>query len=145
MIVIREMQFDDLDQIISIEKDNFSDPWTANGFFSFLIREDARFLTAEEDGKVIGYCGAILIPPESEITNVCVVREYRRRGVAKLMLEKLQQDLGKLGISTIHLEVRKSNLPARRLYEHLGFVQDGLRPHYYENPTEDAILMSLNF
>lgn len=145
MITIRKMQFDDLDQVMAIEEANFSVPWTINGFFSFLLREDARFLVAEEADKIVGYCGVILTPPESDITNVCVSEEYRRKGIARMLLGQLQKDLSKSGITTLHLEVRESNLPAIALYEKLGFVRDGLRPRYYENPTEDAILMSSTF
>lgn len=142
MIEIREMQFDDLDQVIPIEEANFTTPWTANGFFTFLLREDARFLVAEEDGEIVGYCGVILTPPESDITNVCVVENCRRKGIAEKLILQLKTDLLNLGVQVIHLEVRKSNTPAITLYEKLGFSQDGLRPHYYESPTEDAVLMS---
>lgn len=145
MITIREMQFDDLDEVLSIEEANFSVPWTANGFLAFLLRADARFLVAEEDGKIAGYCGVILTPPESDITNVCVAQEKRRKGIARMLLQTLQSDLSELDIHTIHLEVRKSNQAAISLYEHLGFLPDGLRPNYYESPTEDALLMSKNF
>lgn len=144
MTVIREMQFDDLDQVLAIEEKNFSVPWTANGFFSFLLREDARFWVAEADGKIAGYCGLILTPPEGDITNVCVDQPFRRRGVAVKLLDTLIREAASLGVTQIHLEVRMSNTPAVALYEQLGFVRDGLRPRYYENPTEDALLMTLH-
>lgn len=142
MIVIREMLFEDLDQVLSIEEANFSVPWTANGFLSFLMREDACFLVAQEDSRILGYCGVILTPPESDITNICVAWDFRRKGVARKLLEHLSSKLLQQGIHEIHLEVRESNLPALNLYRELGFNQDGLRPHYYEAPTEDAVLMT---
>ena len=136
------MQLDDLEQVLSIEQANFSVPWTENGFFSFLLREDAHFLIAEENSQILGYCGAVLAPPESDITNICVAEDSRRRGIAEELFLTLQADLLSRGISTIHLEVRQSNRAARRLYNKLGFIQDGLRLHYYEAPVEDAVLMS---
>lgn len=142
MITVREMNLDDLDEVIAIEEANFPVPWTMNGFFSWLLREDACFFVAEADGKIIGYCGLILTPPEGDITNICVAEEYRRQGGAVLLMEAVTAQAREHGINTIHLEVRESNIAARALYEKLGFQQDGLRPHYYEQPAEDAVLMS---
>ncbi|WP_230398862.1 ribosomal protein S18-alanine N-acetyltransferase [Novisyntrophococcus fermenticellae] len=142
MITIREMLFEDLDQVLSIEEANFSVPWTANGFLSFLMREDAYFLVAVEGNHILGYCGVILTPPESDITNICVAQDFRRKGVARKLLEQLSSKLVQQGIREIHLEVRESNLPALTLYRKLGFNQDGLRPRYYESPTENAVLMT---
>lgn len=142
MITVREMSFDDLDEVIAIEEACFSVPWTVNGFFSWLLREDACFFVACKDGKIAGYCGLILTPPEGDITNICVSEQYRRQGVAVLLMNALTEKAQEHGIDIIHLEVRESNAPARALYEKLGFKQDGLRPRYYEEPKEDAILMS---
>ena len=80
MITIREMQIDDLEQVMPIEEANFSIPWTETGFFTFLIRDDALFLVAEEDGEILGYLGILISFDESEITNVCVAEKARRRG-----------------------------------------------------------------
>ena len=60
MITIREMQIDDLEQVMPIEEANFSIPWTETGFFTFLIRDDALFLVAEEDGEILGYLGILM-------------------------------------------------------------------------------------
>ena len=81
MITIREMQIDDLEQVMPIEEANFSIPWTETGFFTFLIRDDALFLVAEEDGEILGYLGILISFDESEITNVCVAEKARRRGI----------------------------------------------------------------
>ena len=142
MVTIRQMEIPDLDQVLPIEEANFSTPWTANGFFTFLIREDALFLTAEEDGEILGYCGIILSLDEGEITNVCVREDCRKRGIGQMLMEGLIRETKKAGVRVWHLEVRQSNESAIRLYEKLGFVQDGLRKGYYEAPKEDAVLMS---
>ena len=144
MIIIRQMEITDLDQVLPIEEANFSVPWTANGFFTFLIREDALFLVAEkeETSEILGYCGIILSLDEGDITNVCVREADRRKGIGRKLVERLIGETAKRGASTWHLEVRQSNESAIRLYESLGFVQDGLRKGYYEEPKEDAVLMS---
>ena len=131
MITIREMQIDDLEQVMPIEEANFSIPWTETGFFTFLIRDDALFLVAEEDGEILGYLGILISFDESEITNVCVAEKARRRGIGRALMEEL-----------FRLDVRIGNTPARNLYESLGFVQDGMRKGYYDLPKEDAVLMS---
>lgn len=142
MTEIQEMTLDDLDEVARIEKENFAHPWTETGFFSFLIREDALFLTAKENGELLGYCGVLTVLDEGDITNVCVKKEARRRGVASALIAALTERTGQMGVRTLHLEVRESNAAAIALYEKEGFVQDGLRRGYYEAPTEDAVLMS---
>lgn len=142
MTTIRPMEIPDLDQVLPIEEANFSVPWTANGFFSFLIREDARFYVAEEEGEIIGYCGVILCLDEGDITNVCVRKDRRNCGIGKLLVQHMINDTAAAGIRVWHLEVRMSNEKAISLYKKLGFVQDGLRKGYYEEPRENAVLMS---
>ena len=90
MITIREMQIDDLEQVMPIEEANFSIPWTETGFFTFLIRDDALFLVAEEDGEILGYLGILISFDESEITNVCVAEKARRRGIGRALMEELR-------------------------------------------------------
>ena len=97
MVTIRQMEIPDLDQVLPIEEANFSTPWTANGFFTFLIREDALFLTAEEDGEILGYCGIILSLDEGEITNVCVREDCRKRGIGQMLMEGLIRERKKQG------------------------------------------------
>lgn len=142
MITVREMEIDDLEQVTAIEEQNFSRPWTETGFFSFLLRNDTLFLVAEEEEKILGYIGVILVLDEGDITNVSVEPSQQGRGIGTLLLEKLITRTEREGIAVLHLEVRKSNTRAAALYERMGFVTDGLRKNYYEAPTEDGVLMS---
>ena len=142
MITIQEMQLDDLEQVVEIEQQNFSVPWTENGFFSFLLRSDTLFLVAKEEDRILGYMGIMMVLDEGEITNVSVAQTARRRGVGRLLVQTMLDKMRRVGLNMIHLEVRKSNTPAIRLYEQFAFVQDGERKNYYEEPTEDAVLMS---
>ncbi len=74
------MQIDDLEQVMPIETENFSVPWTKTGFFTFLIREDAIFLVAEDDQEILGYCGVLTVLDEGDITNVAVRKRQTGRG-----------------------------------------------------------------
>jgi ribosomal-protein-alanine N-acetyltransferase len=141
-MIIREMEIEDLEQIMPMEKECFSVPWTENGFFTFLIRQDTLFLVAEEEGEILGYIGILTVLEEGEIANVCVRPSARRRRVGARLLEALLDRMKAKGVTTIHLEVRESNTAAIALYEKYGFIRDGLRRGYYEEPKEDALLMS---
>lgn len=141
-MIIREMTFEDLDQVMEIEKANFEVPWTAEGFFTYLLRMDALFLVAEKSKKIAGYCGVIMAADEGDITNVSVKKELQGQGIGKGLMAELIRRTGEMGINTIFLEVRKSNQSAIALYEKMGFEHMGIRKGYYSNPTEDAITMS---
>lgn len=144
-ITVREMRLDDIEAVSAIEAATFSAPWSANGFFSYLLRSDAHFLVAEAAGVIAGYCGTILIPPESEITNICVDEVHRRQGIASALLNAQKKFLKTAGMDTLHLEVRRSNEEAIALYKKHGFAPVGTRPNYYTDPAEDALLMTCRF
>ncbi|WMC93701.1 ribosomal protein S18-alanine N-acetyltransferase [Kineothrix sp. MB12-C1] len=141
MITIRRMMQADVDRAAEIEKDNFSMPWTKKDFQETLQLSYAFYYIAEEEGKIIGICGLRNIAGEGEVTNVAVDRSFRRRGVAKLLLAEVLREGKKQGIEAFTLEVRAGNEAAIRLYETFGFQKDGFRKNFYENPTEDALIM----
>lgn len=141
MIAVREMQIDDLGQVMEIENENFSVPWTENGFFTFLIRQDALFLVAEEENKILGYIGILMVPEDGDITNVAVKKSEQGKGIGKLLVSEMIKRSEEFGVRNIFLEVRKSNQTAIHLYEKFGFVTEGVRKNYYEMPKEDAYVM----
>lgn len=141
MLVIREMQISDLKQVAEIERAIFTVPWSEKGFADSLLQDCTRYLTAEDDGEIVGYCGMFRSFDEANITNVAVREESRGRGVAERMLKELMRQGEAQGIRAYTLEVRVSNIPARRLYEKLGFEDAGIRRNFYERPTEDAVIM----
>lgn len=140
-MIIREMQIDDLEQVMVIERENFSVPWTETGFFTFLIRQDAIFLVAEEENRIRGYCGVLTVLDEGDITNVSVDKNCRGRGIGRALVQGIIDRTAQAGVTTLHLEVRESNEGAIALYEKMGFEKTGIRKNYYEAPTEDGILM----
>lgn len=154
MLIVRRMEERDVRQAAALEAANFSDPWTEKAFLETLHLDYAYYYVAEEEVTepslsekaekrrcVAGVCGLRNIAGEGEITNVSVDSRYRRRGVAAAMLKRVLEDGAELGIEAFTLEVRCGNLPAICLYEKFGFVQEGVRRGFYENPREDALIM----
>jgi ribosomal-protein-alanine N-acetyltransferase len=141
MVIIRGMRYDDLDQITEVEKVCFSLPWSKNSFERELENELAYYQCAEENGKIMGYMGMWRILDECHITNVAVLPEYRKRGIASMLISKMVEICKCSEILNMTLEVRESNLPAINLYEKFGFISVGKRPRYYLKPVEDAIIM----
>lgn len=141
-MILREMLVGDLDQVMKIEESLFAVPWTREGYFTFLTRENSMFLVVEEKGEILGYCGLLMVLDEGDVTNVAVRGDRQREGIGNFLMESLIRLSREQGIRMIHLEVRAGNETAIRLYERLGFVRDGLRKAYYTDPVEDAILMT---
>ena len=144
-MTVREMEIDDLPQVMEIERGIFTtEAWTEEGFFTFLIRKDTLFLVAEEKQEILGYCGILMVLDEGDITNVAVKTSRRKEGIGTFLMRSLMLLAKELGISTVHLEVREGNTEAVRLYERLGFQKDGIRKDYYTEPVENAVLMTVD-
>ena len=141
-MILREMVVDDLDQVMEIEQDLFAVPWTREGYFTFLTRDDAMFLVVEEKGRILAYCGLLMVLDEGDVTNVAVRRDRQKEGIGNFLMESLIRLADGMGVTTIHLEVRSGTETAIRLYERNGFARDGIRRNYYTDPVEDALLMT---
>ena len=128
-------------QVAALEKICFSDPWSENSVASELKNPLSCWLVAEEDGKVTGYVGSQTVMDESDMMNVAVHPDHRRKGIAEALVAELVEALKKRESRCLTLEVRASNEPAKALYEKLGFTQVGLRKNYYRNPKEDALIL----
>jgi len=128
-------------QVAQLERICFSDPWSENSVASELKNKLALWLVAEENGDVAGYIGSQTCGEESDVMNVAVHPDFRRRGVAETLVGCLVAELKAMGSSSLTLEVRVSNLPAIALYEKMGFSQVGRRKNYYRNPKEDALIL----
>ena len=97
---------------------------------------------AKEEGKIVGYCIVYCVLDEAEIVKVAVKQSERHKGVGSRLLEETEKICLKRNIARILLEVRESNVTARKFYTKQKFVADGIRKNFYENPMENAILMS---
>ena len=135
---IKEATLGDIAEIVKIENACFSTPWSEESLKESLKSECSHFYLAEADGKTAGYIGVQIFSGEGYVTNVAVLPEYRRQGIAKALIEKaLENDM-----QFLTLEVRESNTPAINLYKSLGFETVGKRPKFYREPEEDAVLMT---
>ena len=129
--------------LVELEKECFSDPWSEAMFMGDLLSEYTYYYgTFNEDGKLIGYIGMWMTVDGGEITNVAVHPEYRRKGIAFSLVENIVKICKVNNLEYINLEVRESNCKAISLYTKFGFEQVGLRKNYYKYPTENAILMT---
>lgn len=140
-INIRRMVSSDAEEVSRIEQKIFSQPWSCQGFLDALAGENAIFLVAEANKKIVGYCGMYWAADEGEITNVAVDASFRRYGIGKKLVEHLMVEAESGDIKNMILEVRVSNEAAIRLYENLGFSIQGIRKGFYEKPKEDGYVM----
>lgn len=128
-------------QIAQLEKICFSDPWSEKSVASELDNKLAFWLVAEEEDTVAGYIGSQTVIDETDMMNVAVHPDFRRKGIAEALVNTLVENLEKMGSHCLTLEVRASNAPAIALYGKLGFAEIGRRKNYYRNPREDALIL----
>lgn len=140
---IRNMREADAKTLADMEDELFSDSWSRAALLETYKQNHTKILLAEEAEEIIGYVIAYCVLDEAEIARIAVFPKWRRQGVGRCLLDELREMGKEQGISRILLDVRESNQGARAFYEAYGFVQDGIRRNYYQQPTEDAILMSL--
>jgi ribosomal-protein-alanine N-acetyltransferase len=133
----------DLDEIMVIERSAYRFPWSQGFFLQELQVACARSILAEVDGKIVGYVLFWLLPGTIDIHNLATHVNYRRRGVARLLLSRVLGHAREQSVSRVTLEVRKSNLSAQKLYESMGFLTNGIRKGYYSDDGEDALAMGL--
>ena len=130
-----------VDQVCVLEEEAFSMPWHKESFLEMIANENACYLVALMGEEVVASCGLRHIVGEGEITNVVTKNTMRGKGVGRKILLRLLEEGSKMGAEAFTLEVRVSNAPAIHLYESLGFVSEGVRKNFYEEPTEDALIM----
>ena len=129
-------------QVMRIEAQVYPRPWSSALFLQEIVRRaDRIYLAARYEGDVVGYGGLITSGLEAHITTIAVDPAYHRTGVGtKLMVGLLDAAIDR-GAKTLSLEVRRSNYAAQNMYERFGFRPVGLRPGYYVETGEDAIVM----
>ena len=141
MTEIRLMCEKDLEQVTAIEKEIFSIPWSEKAFADSLASNNTLYLVAESENRIVGYCGMYISFEEGNITNVAVAPLFRRKKIARHMLEEILTRAKEKNVSDVILEVRETNVPAISLYEQLGFKEAGIRKNFYERPVENALIM----
>lgn len=141
MITVTEMKPEHVAQVAALEKLCFADPWSEMSIASELENIWSYWLVAVCGEQVVGYIGSQSSIDETDVMNVAVHPDWRRRGIAEKLIAGLIDALKSRGSHALLLEVRASNSPAISLYEKLGFQQVGLRKNYYRNPKEDALIL----
>lgn len=138
------MQMCHIKELVLLERGCFSEPWCEDGFLEELSNPLAVFKVAidKNSNKVIGYIGMHHILDEGYITNIAVMEDFRRKGVAKELMKSLFEYGKEKDMSFISLEVRVSNKNAVDFYDHFGFKTVGIRKNFYNSPVEDAYIMT---
>ena len=133
----------DIEAILTIEKASFTNPWTRDMYVAEIDNRGVSYfyVAKNADRRIVGFCSFWRILDELHINNLAVAPAERRSGVATALLTRVLADGAKLGARRATLEVRRSNDPARRLYEKFNFALAGVRPAYYTNPIEDALIL----
>lgn len=142
-LAIRRMTEDDLTIVEGIEQRSFLSPWSHRAFM-YEINENqfAVPLVAVVDERICGYIIAWIVTDELHIGTIAVDESWRRRGIAKLLLDEVFEIAVARKCNRVYLEVRRSNESAQKLYERLGLQPVGVRPKYYTPQQEDAIIMA---
>ena len=140
---IEPMRLEDLEEVQAIEQASFSTPWPSNAYRSELeTNRLASYLVARIDDRIVAYGGMWLMVDEAHITTFAVHPAWRRQRIGERLLVAFLDLASDRNAREATLEVRLSNLAARRLYEKYGFRPVGLRPRYYSDDGEDALIMT---
>jgi len=142
---IEKMTQQDVRGIYEIEKECFSVAWSENSIREELENELAFFYVCKIQGKVIGYGGMHYVSKEGYIDNIAVTSSYRKQGIGKMILQKLEDKVISTQGELLTLEVRQSNADAISLYENFGFITEGIRKNYYSDPKENALIMTKRY
>jgi ribosomal-protein-alanine N-acetyltransferase len=144
-IETRDMMADDLEDVLLIERASFPTPWSRNIFLGEMEHPFCHDLVALVERKIVGYICFAIVFDEIHLRNLAVHQDWKRRGVASELLSRMitLSSAEKARYGT--LEVRKSNSAALELYKRFGFVVEGVRPSYYSETGEDALIMWADF
>lgn len=133
----------DLDGVLAIEAASFNNPTTREWYEGELKRPEVCFIYVlrTTDQPVAGFCAFWRVAEQIHINNLAIRPELRGQGLGSRLLQAVIAEAARLGASHATLEVRRSNRPAIRLYARAGFSQAGVRPNYYKQPIEDALVL----
>ncbi len=143
----RKMTIEDIDQVLLIEEEAFTLPWTREAFeHEMSTNLYSYYLVAETEEKdIVGYCGMWIVMDESHITNVAVAERMRGHKIGEGLMREAIRVVKEQKVVLMTLEVRVSNIVAKNLYYKLGFQDGGIRKNYYTDTQEDALVMWVEF
>lgn len=136
------MRMIDLDDVIAIENDVYTHPWTYGNFADALAAGNSAWVV-RENGALLGYCVLMMAPDDAHLLNISVARAAQGQGIGRGLLEWVDAQVRAHGLPSVLLEVRVSNARAQRIYEAAGYGRIGMRRSYYPavGGREDAIVM----
>ncbi|MGH7583296.1 MAG: ribosomal protein S18-alanine N-acetyltransferase [Gemmatimonadales bacterium] len=124
-----------------LERAAFGDPWSVAQLRNALAGPSAVALVAEQESTIVGYVLGRVVVDQAEVLSIATMPDRRRLGIGRRLLDAMLGELARHGAHSVWLEVRESNLAARKLYQDSGFVADGIRRDYYRQPVEDALVL----
>jgi tRNA threonylcarbamoyl adenosine modification protein YeaZ/ribosomal-protein-alanine acetyltransferase len=142
-VVRRASTPEDLADVAALQQSTFTNPWAADAIRWELENTDVArlYVMREPGGALVGFCACWMIFDELHVNSFAVTPSWRRRGAATRLLRTVFAEALASGATSATLEVRASNVAARRLYEKLGFSVEGIRRDYYQAPREDALVL----
>ena len=141
-IRVRIAKSSDLDDIYELDVQTFAMPWSKEALsYDILENDNAFVIVAEYEGEFAGYADIWTVLDEADLNSIAVRVDFRRKGIGDAIMLAMTEILSANGVATINLEVRVSNMPAIKLYKKYGFKECGVRPGYYLDNGEDALIM----
>jgi ribosomal-protein-alanine acetyltransferase len=141
-IRVRIAKSSDLDDIYELDVQTFAMPWSKEALsYDILENDNAFVIVAEYEGEFAGYADIWTVLDEADLYSIAVRVDFRRKGIGDAIMLAMTEMLSANGVATINLEVRVSNMPAIKLYKKYGFNECGVRPGYYLDNGEDALIM----
>jgi [ribosomal protein S18]-alanine N-acetyltransferase len=140
-VAIAPLDLDRLDEVVAIEQAVYPRPWSTATWREELTRDDRCYLAVLEDGQLVGYAGCSLGAGEANVLTVAVAPDAQRRGHGGRLVAALLAEVTARGVDAVTLEVRESATSAQRLYRRAGFEPAGVRPGYYQDDGEAAVIM----
>ena len=141
-IRVRIAKSSDLDDIYELDVQTFAMPWSKEALSYDILENDSAFvIVAEYEGEFAGYADIWTVLDEADLNSIAVRVDFRRKGIGDAIMLAMTEMLSANGVATINLEVRVSNMPAIKLYKKYGFNECGVRPGYYLDNGEDALIM----
>lgn len=141
--VFRLCEEKDLTAVMELDREAFFDPWSLDTWQRELQNPIAIWIVEEVDRTVVGYAGIWNVAGEAQIMRVAVRKALRNQGLGLMLTQELIQKAWEAGAEAVTLEVRESNIAAQKVYERCGFVSQGIRPGYYSDTGEGAVIMWL--
>ena len=138
-MIVREMTYNDIASVADVDRAAFSDAWKDDSFADELKKDYSHYFVAETDGEIMGYAGIWCIYETAELIRIATSPNHQKKGVAKELMQAILECAKNCGCERMMLEVRKSNIPAQKLYKKFGFNEISIRKGYYSG--EDAVIM----